>query len=310
MNVDKILFRASTAGDLMTEGTSQITAKQLETIKELIEKSAMKRLTDNQQKELDRLIYKRDHPELSETCKKRLIKVFALEMYGRTEDVTSKYLEKGIEVENDSITLYSRVKKKFFKKNETRLYNKFIQGLPDLWDGPGDDIQEAEEVMDTKSSWSLITYLNAVVDKKLNHDYKWQGNSYLALLPKAKLFRLAYCLVNTPAKLITDEKFRAQREMGFMDPQMADADPGYVERCRAIERNHIFDLELFQQHYPHFDFHSDLADWHWDIPKEKRVHEFVFGRNQAEIDQLYKRVPECRKWIKDTFMVESGRLDQ
>lgn len=302
MNVDQILFRASSNGDLLTNGDGQVTEKQLITISELIAKARNKPLTDNQQEELARLTYKRDNPELSETCKKRLIKVYAFEMYGRTEDITSKYMEKGIEIENDSITLYSRIRKKFFKKNEERLYNKFIQGLPDLWDGEGETIQEAEEIIDVKSSWSLITYLNAVVDKKMNHDYKWQGNSYLGLVPKAKRFRLAYCLVNSPAKLIMDEKFKIQRQLGFLDPMMAEEDADYKERCKSIERNHIFDLGLFREHNPHFDFHNAPADWTWDIPKEKRVHEFVFDRNEAEISQLYKRVPECRKWISETFL--------
>ena len=310
IDVDKILFRASTMGDLLTEGDGMITAIQSAKLLELQSRQSKaalgqdKPLTDNMRDELAKLVHKRDNPELSLTCQKRLIKVYAFEMYGRTEDITSKYLEKGISEEENSITLYSRVKKKAFKKNTERLNNKFITGLPDLWDGEGLIIQEAEEIIDLKSSWSLITFLNAKVDKKMNHDYKWQGNSYLGLVPKAKRFRLAYCLVNSPAKLISDEKFKTQRELGFLDPQMADADPYYIERCQAIERNHIFDLGLFKEHYPHFDLHNDAADWCWDIPKEKRVHEFVFDRNEAEISQLYKRVPECRKWIKETFLLE------
>lgn len=308
MNVNEILFRASSTGDLMTAGDGEITEIQLAKLSELQNRQSKaalgqdKPLTDNMREELTKLIYKRDNPTLSLTCQKRLIKVYAFEMYGRTEDISSKYMEKGTMVEEDAITLFSRVKKKAFKKNEVRLSNKYITGLPDLWDGEGATIYDAEEIEDIKSSWSLITFLNAKVDKKINHDYKWQGNSYLGLVPKAKRFRLAYCLVNSPAKLITDEKFKAQRELGFLDQEMADSDPSFIERCKAIERNHIFDLGLFKEHYPHFDFHNEPAEWSWDIPKEKRVHEFVFDRNEAEISQLYKRVPECRKWISETFL--------
>lgn len=302
MNVDEILFRASSMGDIQTTGTGEITPIQLETIGELTEKRTKKPLTKKQEEELKRLIEKRDNPELSETTKKRLIKIFAFEHYGRTEDITSKYLEKGVTMEENAITLYSLVKKKFFKKNEERLYNKFTTGLPDLWDGEREIIQDAEEIIDIKSSWSLITFLNAKIDKKINHDYKWQGNTYLYLVPTAKRFRLAYCLVNSPAKLILDEKRKIQNQLGFIDPDMADQDEQYKERCRAIERNHIFDLGLFREHSPHFDFHNDINEWKWDIPKEKRVHEFVFARNIEEIAQIPKRGIVCRKWIKDNLM--------
>lgn len=305
MTVDEILFRASANGDIMTSGDGEITEIQLAKLNELRQRDrdsrtgAAKPLTDNMKEELEKLIYKRDNPELSVTCKKRLVKVYAKAFHDREEDITSKYLEKGIEVEEDSMTTYARVKKKFFKKNEINLTNKFTSGTPDFFDGDSDDIMEAEEIIDVKSSWSLITFLNAKMDKKVNTDYEWQGHTYLGLIPKAKRFRLAYVLSNSPAKNILDEKRKLQFMLGVIDPEI---DPEYIRLCQKIERNHIFDMELFKKHNPGFDFHSDLDFWKWDIPYENRIHEVVIERNPEAIAKLYKKIPVCRKWIKDNLL--------
>ncbi len=286
-----ILFRASSIGEIMTDGDDIITAKQLITISEY---QAKPKLTDIQAAELARLKHKRDNPDLSLTAKKRILKVYAKEEFNREEEVRSKYMEKGTVAEDDSITLYSLVKKKFFRKNEIRLNNRFITGLPDLFDGPDDDIQNAEEIEDIKSSWSLDTFLASKFANKINSDYRWQGLSYLGLVPKAKRFRLVYCLINTPAELIMDEKRKLNFQM-----RVEDTDPEYIEACKNIERNHIFDMALFKSHYPYFEFHND--EWRWDIPKEKRYHEIVIERDNAAIDSIYERVKWCRKWMKENL---------
>lgn len=305
MDVNSILFRASANGDIMTPGDGEITEIQLAKLEELQLRDSNSRigkdkpLTDNMRDELIKLRNKRDNPELSVTCKKRLVKVYAKAFHDREEDITSKYLEKGIEVEEDSMTTYSRVKKKFFKKNETNLTNKFTSGTPDFFDGPTDDIMDAEEIIDVKSSWSLITFLNAKMDKKVNHDYEWQGHTYLGLALKAKRFRLAYVLSNSPAKIILDEKRKLQFTMNVIDPEV---DPEYIRLCQKIERNHIFEMELFKKHNPGFDFHTDLSEWKWDIPLENRVHEIVIERKPEAITKMYNKIPECRRWIKDNLV--------
>lgn len=305
MTVEEILFRASSNGELMVGGDGEITEIQLAKLNELRQRDrdsrtgAAKPLTDNMREELEKLINKRDNPELSATCIKRLIKVYAKAFHNREEDITSKYLEKGIECEEDSISTYCRVKKKFFKKNEINLTNKFTSGTPDFFDGPTDNILEAEEIIDVKSSWSLLTFLNSKMDKKVKHTYEWQGHTYLGLIPSAKRFRLAYVLSNSPAKNILDEKRKLQFMLGVIDP---DVDPEYIRLCQKIERNHIFDMELFKTHNPGFDFHHDLDEWKWDIPYDKRVHETVIERDQLAINKLYAKVPECRKWIKENLL--------
>lgn len=124
---------------------------------------------------------------LSETTKKYLREVMIYEKYGRKKDISNKYIEKGLAVEEDAITLYSRFTKVFYKKNEKQLKNEQITGTPDLYEG--DNIESASLILDIKSSWDIFTFFNSKLDA-LNKDYYWQLQGYMALTgaTKAKCF--------------------------------------------------------------------------------------------------------------------------
>lgn len=229
---------------------------------------------------------------LSESTKTNLIDVFISAQYGRREEITSKFLRKGNACEQDAITLLSRVTKILFKKNETRLTNEYITGEPDLF--LGKDIEHADETFDTKTSWSLHTFLRAEYSK-LNSNYYWQGQCYM-LLTGAKKHTVAYCLVNGLPLAIMDEKRKLSYQTGMLD-EHGNESPEYIKQAKQIEINHIFDIELFKTHYPGFEFHNDIDKWEWDIPKEKRVHTFVFDRDEEDIARLKKRIREARNWM-------------
>lgn len=72
---------------------------------------------------------------ISEGTKTHLADVFVSHKYGRNTNIENKYTIKGLQVEDDSITLYSRVKKHFYTKNQDHLSNAFIKGTPDLFKG-------------------------------------------------------------------------------------------------------------------------------------------------------------------------------
>lgn len=299
IDIDKLLIRASASGEIMTPGNGEITLTQLETIKELTEKSKVKPLTPKQTEELMRLINKRDNPKLSGACITRLLKTVAAAM-GREEEIKNKYMTKGTEVEEDTITLYARVKKVVLTKNSERFNNKYLTGEPDSSDH--ENIREAEEIIDFKSSWSLITFLKAKADilaGDTNFDYEWQGHSYMGLLPKAKRHRVVYGLVNSPAELIVQEK----KNLRFRMPEVIDPDahPEFIEGCQQIERNHIFDMGLFRSHYPWFEFHTPEEEWVYDIPMADRIVEFVVDRDNDKIDKLYHKIERGRKWLKEEF---------
>ena len=175
--------------------------------------------------------------------------------YGRTTQVKSKYIDKGHACEEDAITLLSRIKGVFLKKNEERIENDFLSGTPDLY--VGESIRKATEGYDTKCSWSLDTF--PFPDDELPGDYLFQNHGYMALTGASK-WTTAYCLVNATGPLILNEKYILLRKLG----DVPDNTPAYVEGCKAIEKNLIFDMGQFQKDNPHFDLHTEV--WAPGVP--------------------------------------------
>lgn len=205
---------------------------------------------------------------LGETAKTHLVECYIGHIYGRYKDISNKYIEKGLMSEEDSIDLYSLVKKKMFAKNQHLLQNDFFVGTPDLYEG--ESIQNADLVIDLKTSWDIFTFYNSMV-KPLDKKYFWQLQAYMDLTG-AKTAKLVYCLVNTPFKLVEDEKKKAMWRMGVIDP---DTDELYQTACNEIERNCNYD----------------------DIPVDRRYIEFTIERDQDKIDQAHERVQLCRNFL-------------
>jgi hypothetical protein len=260
MKFDTWKCRCHALGNIMSAGKSTITEKQLGQIKEFQQKS---KLTDKQKAELTRLIQKRDNPELSTTCKSYLIECYVTARYGREKDVYSKYMEKGLAVEEDAITLYSLVKGEFYKKNEERISNEFVEGCP--------DIREFKHVRDIKSSWGLFTFYNSKLSK-INSDYDWQLTGY-QWIDYAESATLAYCLIDTPDTLIAKEVNKLMWDMGATTNET----PEFLEAKEKLEKSMRFS----------------------DIPRAERVHEIFLRRDDRKIAQIPDRVKECREWLSE-----------
>lgn len=226
----------------------------------------------------------------SVTCKRKLVQNYRELKYGRKPKMQNKYTEKGTLAEEDGITLYSRYKKINFTKNSIRLENDFFTGELDIFEGT--EITKAKRTHDIKCSWDIWTF-PAFFDTT-EKDYEYQGDVYMDL-SSAESHTVAHCLVNTPAKLILDEKRKLAWKMGIIDEET----PEYVSECIEIEKNSIFDMELFAKHNPYFEFHS--KKWDYDIPISERVHEITMKRNQDNIISMYQRIKDCREWMNENL---------
>lgn len=230
---------------------------------------------------------------LSETAKSYLKLWRRLTTWDRTKEFSTKYTEKGNITENAAITLYSRIKKKYFVKNTERLENDYCTGTPDATFG--NNVIGAKEGFDVKSSWDLSTF--PFPTDKLDKSYYWQNMTYMALTG-AETWHTAFCLINTPSGMIDDEKRKWQYKLGVIDP---DADPTFKEKCKEIERNMIFDLGEFREVYPFYPLEWDDADWTFDIPMHQRVVEFTVHRDNEEIKSLYQKIALCRQWMRENL---------
>lgn len=139
---------------------------------------------------------KADGP-LSVGAKTYIRELAAQEIFGVDFIVTSKAMEKGIEVEEDSIQLLNAVRRLSLVKNAERKSNDFITGECDLFD------ESRKRGHDVKSSWSIATFPIALADCK-DSLYEWQMRGYMALWD-ADEWEVNYCLVDTPDRLISYE---------------------------------------------------------------------------------------------------------
>lgn len=134
---------------------------------------------------------------LSVGAKTYIRQLAAQEIFGIDFEVSSKQMEKGILVEQDSIDMLNSVRKLSLAKNTDRRQNDWISGECDLFD------TERKRGHDIKSSWSAATFPISVVDCE-DKLYEWQMRGYMALWD-ADEWEVNYCLVDTPEKLIAFE---------------------------------------------------------------------------------------------------------
>lgn len=151
--------------------------------------------------------------KLSKTCTAYLKEWHLFDKYGISTEITSKYLEKGIACESESITLIGIIDDAIYHKNEDFFANDFITGTPDI-------ITESE-VIDVKTSWSIKTF--PFYESEYEKNYYWQLQGYMALTGK-KSARLVFCLINTPDHLINDEirKFCWNNNVIDIDPELEE----------------------------------------------------------------------------------------
>ena len=182
-------FRCSSLGLIMTDAQSIDPALLTE---ELAVISRKKVKTDEDKAALAPLWDK----SLSVGAKTYIESLAKQLVYGYDEDITSKFLEKGVKVEDQSIELYNSVFFTNHAKNKERKTNAWITGEC--------DINAPELITDIKSPWSLATF-PATIAAGRDKGYEWQGRGYMMLWQKPK-FEIAYCLVNTPEELIGYER--------------------------------------------------------------------------------------------------------
>ncbi len=215
-------FRCSELGKLMVGVKPALTDKQKELYKTLKAKEKEGKITDRQRMQLGDLIAKmREKPQLSKSVETHLKNKHKAEMFMRNKEIQNKYIDKGLIVEAQAITLYSEVENSPFFKNQEHFSNDFIKGTPD---------SIKNKVVDIKSSWDFSTF-PLYEDEIPNTDYYWQLQGYMALtgLERAEL---VYCLVDTPEVLIEDEIRRVGWKTGFLEV------PEEVEE--EIRRNHTY----------------------------------------------------------------------
>jgi hypothetical protein len=220
---------------------------------------------------------------LSEGAKTHCMDICIAERTGRQTDICNKYIEKGLMVEEDGLTLSSVVNKKYFIKNEIHFNNDFIKGTPDYFDSPKPQTLNFEEVngvwrytgkvpftvRDIKCSWDIFTFYRTLT-KKVNQLYYWQGQCYM-YLTGASEFVLDYCLINTPDVFLKDE----QRKLFYKMAVISEEDELYKQGCEALELSMTYD----------------------DIPNDERIIPITIKRSEEDIARIPLLVNKGREYL-------------
>ena len=197
---------------------------------------------------------------LSQTTKTYLQELAVEEVYNIRKEFSSRYTDKGNEVEELSIALCNDVLGLgFIYKNEEHYSNDWITGTP--------DVNTNEILLDVKSSWDATTFPFFDTELK-NKDYFYQLQGYMWLVGKTDAL-LCYCLIDTPLQIVEDEIRR--------------------EHWKASLIEESLDLRAFVQAKHTFGH----------IPKEKRVKTFRIAKDDEVIEAIKTRIEECREYYNE-----------
>lgn len=161
---------------------------------------------------------------LSETTKTYCKEWAKSQIYGFEKEISSKYLDKGIQLEDYAIDrAIEWLDLPFVLKNEELFENDFAKGTPDIIYG--------DTVVDIKCSWDAYTF--PLFEEEIpNMDYYYQLQVYMWLTGK-KHAKLAYLLLNTPD---TISIYETKRDYDGLDKQ-------FRIKCYNFD----FDIEVIEK---------------------------------------------------------------
>ena len=238
MKKKEIYFRSSSFGNLMTESSKVlITEIQLAKLNEFEQRISanLKPLTDNQRKEYVSLIEKKNAPpQLSETAKKEVEKIWRLNEKGYYEDLDNKYLTKGLFNENDGVYLVAKKYGEFCEKNDVRISKNNITGEADLIL----NLEGKKVIIDIKCSWDSKTFMNG----ELSKIYEYQLRCYMYLYDADEAY-LCYCLTDTPSHFVANAK--KQQWYKYVYDGMTNEEANLMEEklqkiYEQIDRNMVY----------------------------------------------------------------------
>jgi len=186
-------IRCSAIGKIMgAMGLTEAQQKKLNELEARQNDSTAKPLTDIMKKELSELKAAAENPTLPQTAKTYLHEWYANDK----EEIYSKYMEKGINVEPELIDFAADVLGfGLAEKNTERLEDDYFTGEC--------DVNLPSCIIDVKASWNRKTLHQQVIEG-LDKEYAMQLKGYCHLYKKDKAI-LFFGLMNTPETNYSEE---------------------------------------------------------------------------------------------------------
>lgn len=217
---DLLLIRCSSLGKIMTN------AREIDPALMTRDLAAIKATRSDKRTEHEKtLLADALAKSLSETAKTHIRSLASQAIFGVDFEISSKPIEKGLEMEDEAIALINRVRGLSLTKNKERRSNGFLTGECDCFDA-GRRVGH-----DAKVSWSVATFPIVLADCE-DDDYLWQMRGYMKLWD-AEEWHVQYALLDTPERLIGYEP----QTMHFVShiPERLRLTTWAVRRDRSVE---------------------------------------------------------------------------
>jgi hypothetical protein len=219
------------------------------------------------------------------TGQKRAITTYLENKYNRSREFSSKYTDKGNQMEPSAIEMVARLTGLPLFKNVVRLHNEFITGEADC--------VLDETIVDIKNSWDLVTF------SIRSSDYSDQMQCYMELYDKPTA-TVAYCLQSAPDDII-------ERELKGLTFKYGDNVPEWEEI--RIVNNLVFDKPTFLYWIDKRDWIGedkkaiDLIENFVHIPEYERIALVKYERDQKRMELIEERVTMAREFIKQNYII-------
>lgn len=200
---------------------------------------------------------------MSATAKTHLKQVYIQAKYGRSKDIQTRAMTKGLECEDDSILMLSKYNGELYQKNEERFSNDYITGLP--------DIITTDTIIDVKTCQDIWTFHDKV-GESIPDLYYAQIQAYLWLTGRTR-GQIAYCLADATPQMVMDEQLYAFKKGQFV----TELSPEYLEKCDQIEKAMIYQ----------------------DIPLSEKIWVVNIELDQEFIEKIPQKVQKAREFLEE-----------
>ena len=200
---------------------------------------------------------------MSATAKTHLKQVYIQAKYGRSKDIQTRAMTKGLECEDDSILMLSKYHGELYQKNEERFSNDYITGLP--------DIITTDTIIDVKTCQDIWTFHDKV-GESIPDLYYAQIQAYLWLTGRTR-GQIAYCLADATPQMVMDEQLYAFKKGQYV----TELSPEYLEKCDQIEKAMIYQ----------------------DIPLSEKIWVVNVELDQEFIEKIPQKVQKAREFLEE-----------
>lgn len=291
MDFSKYIFRSHMVGKIINvpKPLSQSSLKMLNDYI-LRHKGEGRPLTEKQKETLIDLQYKEIQSKkykLSDASKRELSKIVYATQYGRTTELNSNQITKGLEVEKECRDILSRVTGLFLTSSEERKSNKWVTGKI--------DIEPNEVISDIKATYSWESF-SKILESSANEIYLRQGDSYMDLWGRDN-FLLCHILTDTPFNIIDREIKSLDYKHNILNIE-GDVRDSNIDDVKKVITNHIFSRKSLEEYCQessiiYIEWFNDFVE----IPEKERIHMIPHSFDKERIEQRNECISLAREYM-------------